>query len=82
MNIDYIVIILYICLVFLIAWLSGKEKREASTPEEQYLAGKKITFYESICSIIATEVSALTFLGIPPLPDCVSLPGSLPSILV
>lgn len=65
MNVDYIVITLYICLVFFIAWISGKEKREASTPEEQYLAGKKITFYESICSIIATEVSALTFLGIP-----------------
>src|SRR5690606_26933084 len=32
---------------------------------EQYLANKSLTFTESLCSIIATEVSALTFLGIP-----------------
>lgn len=31
----------------------------------QYLANKSLTFWESLCSIIATEVSALTFLGIP-----------------
>jgi Na+/proline symporter len=39
-----------------------------SAPEiaqEKYLANKSLTFFESICSIIATEVSALTFIGIP-----------------
>ena len=35
--------------------------------ESQYLAGKSLTPLESLCSIIATEVSALTFLGIPAL---------------
>src|SRR5690606_32647379 len=39
---------------------NAKEKAK-----EQYLANKSLTFTESICSIIATEVSALTFLGIP-----------------
>ena len=35
--------------------------------ESQYLASKSLTPLESLCSIIATEVSALTFLGIPAL---------------
>ncbi len=38
---------------------------ETSIVEEQFLAGRSLTFWESICSIVATEVSALTFLGIP-----------------
>lgn len=33
--------------------------------QEQYMAGRSLSFFESIGSIIATEVSALTFLGIP-----------------
>src|SRR5690606_12123084 len=33
--------------------------------QEQFLASNSLTFTESISSIIATEVSALTFLGIP-----------------
>ncbi|MBL7665982.1 MAG: hypothetical protein JNM93_12675 [Bacteriovoracaceae bacterium] len=36
-----------------------------ATANEMYLANKSLTFTESFCSIIATETSALTFLGIP-----------------
>jgi SSS family transporter len=38
---------------------------EADLINQQYLAGNNVSFIESLCSIIATEVSALTFLGIP-----------------
>jgi Na+/proline symporter len=41
------------------------EKVQRQQLEEQFLAGRSLTFLESISSIIATEVSALTFLGIP-----------------
>jgi solute:Na+ symporter, SSS family len=69
--IDSVVIIGYIVFVFYLALRAGKfgrssEDQTASTvATDQYLAGKSLTFTESLCSIIATEVSALTFLGIP-----------------
>lgn len=44
---------------------SLSEQTNSNVAEEQYLAGKSLTFWESMCSVIATEVSALTFLGIP-----------------
>lgn len=68
---DWIVIGLYITFVFYLALKAGKLSKSSiySTKEqsakEQYLANKSLTFTESLCSIIATEVSALTFLGIP-----------------
>jgi SSS family transporter len=69
---DWVVISGYVGLVFYLALRAGKLSRfvhnsedEKQIVQEQYLAGKSLTFTESICSIIATEVSALTFLGIP-----------------
>lgn len=62
---DYSVIALYLIGIFVLAYYSGRSKRQAVTANDQYLASKSLTFTESICSIIATEVSALTFLGIP-----------------
>ena len=63
---DGIVIVLYIFMIFGIAWqVSGRTFKGKSTVEGQYLADRSLTFPEVICSIIATEVSALTFLGIP-----------------
>lgn len=67
---DWIVIVAYIALVFVLAIMAGKKYTSKSTNQDEiakdmYLAGNSITFFESICSIIATEVSALTFLGIP-----------------
>jgi SSS family solute:Na+ symporter len=66
---DYLIIVLYIISLFIIAFKSGKLSNtklgDGDIIHEQYMAGKSLTFTESICSIIATEVSALTFLGIP-----------------
>lgn len=63
--IDGLVVLTYILLIFLLAWRSGRNDQQKDSPEAQYLANRSLTFTESICSIIATEVSALTFLGIP-----------------
>lgn len=69
--IDWIVIVGYIALCFYLAVRAAKAVhteavvKHEDLAREQFLAGKSLTFTESICSIIATEVSALTFLGIP-----------------
>lgn len=69
--IDWGLITAYIILVFYLALRAGKLTRSAqvtdakSMAREQYLANNSLSFTESLCSIIATEVSALTFLGIP-----------------
>lgn len=63
--IDILVIIIYLCGIFLLAFKSGRKESDNNLVEDQYLAGKSLTFFESLGSIIATEVSALTFLGIP-----------------
>lgn len=62
---DYIVILLYLSGIFYLAYRSSRELSTGDPVQEQYLAGKSLTIPESLCSIIATEVSALTFLGIP-----------------
>ena len=69
--IDWIFIVAYVVIIFALAIWSREEmhESEAKAPEkiaqEKYMANKSLTFLESICSIIATEVSALTFIGIP-----------------
>lgn len=51
--------------IFFLAFKSSRSKSSGNIIEDQYLAGKSLSVPESLCSIIATEVSALTFLGIP-----------------
>jgi Na+/proline symporter len=70
--IDWVFIIGYVVVVFGIAIKSGQEMGETNPnrsakeiAEEKYLANKSLTFFESLCSIIGTEVSALTFVGVP-----------------
>jgi SSS family solute:Na+ symporter len=69
--IDWLVIVAYIILIFVLAIKAGIETSTSKLTKaediarEQYMASNSLTFTESICSIIATEVSALTFLGIP-----------------
>ncbi|MFA5583216.1 MAG: hypothetical protein WDA09_03300 [Bacteriovoracaceae bacterium] len=70
MDLDSVIIVLYILGVFYLAYRASKAVKtdttnQAKQVQEQYMAGKSLTFTESICSILATEVSALTFLGIP-----------------
>ncbi len=64
---DYIVVFAYIVPVFSLSLYSSKplKTKDDLNATDQYLANKSLTFTESLCSIIATEVSALTFIGIP-----------------
>lgn len=67
---DWIVIALYLIIVFALAFFSRRENIQHESSDEdivndQYLAGRSLSGIESLGSIIATEVSALTFLGIP-----------------
>ena len=67
-SIDLVVVFAYLAGIFYLAFRSGKfsiKEDSDNLIEQQYLAGKSLTFFESMSSIIATEVSALTFLGIP-----------------
>lgn len=69
--IDWFFVVAYVVAIFVIALVSRETMHESElkTPEaiaqEKYMANNSLTFFESICSIIATEVSALTFVGIP-----------------
>jgi SSS family solute:Na+ symporter len=68
---DATAILLYLVSVFIIAFLSRREEilhlgnDEKKIIRSQYLANQSLTWIEVIGSIIATEVSALTFLGVP-----------------
>jgi SSS family solute:Na+ symporter len=69
---DLMVVFLYLGLVFLLAFFSRRQALASSESENdqdivegQYLASRSLSIPESLGSIIATEVSALTFLGIP-----------------
>jgi len=59
---DYLVIILYFAGVALIGILAGR--REKNT-EDYFLAERRIPWWAVTCSILATEVSAVTFIGVP-----------------
>lgn len=67
---DMGVVAAYIILIFFIAFkanifMRGQRGEDRNTIENHYLAGKTITFWEALMSIIATEFSALAFLTIP-----------------
>lgn len=62
---DYFIIFCYLVGVFCIALFYGRRASNDLTAKSHYLAGSKLKVSETLFSIIATEVSALTFLGIP-----------------
>lgn len=66
-KLDYFIISIYLIGILALALFSGRlnSKNSQGSVNDQYLAGKSLTILESLASIIATEVSALTFLGIP-----------------
>lgn len=66
-TLDYIVILAYLTGILILALYSGRLSSSSTDDiiNDQYLAGKSLSVTESMASIIATEVSALTFLGIP-----------------
>lgn len=69
--IDWLFVLAYIITVFALAIMSREDMHEGDLKtadeiaQEKYMANKSLTFVESLCSIIATEVSALTFIGVP-----------------
>ena len=64
---DILLLALYFVPVFAIALLSRRTCGRTDIVSERYLAGRNLSMFESMGSIIATEVSALTFVGIPAL---------------
>lgn len=67
---DLLVVGIYLTIVFILAFFSRREDLDHTRTDDeivtdQYLAGRSLSLLESMGSIIATEVSALTFLGIP-----------------
>lgn len=72
-SIDIAIVVAYIFLIFGIAFSARRfmkkqtlSQGENTNPiENHYLAGKSITFWEALLSIIATEFSALAFMTIP-----------------
>ena len=66
-TIDALILVGHILGVFGLVPAESSEYDFRDSAESQYLAGKSLTPLESLCSIIAREVSALTFLGIPAL---------------
>ena len=61
------IIFLYLVLVYGIALQARRRLRETDPVSDRYLAGRGLNFVESFGSIMATEVSALSFLGLPAL---------------
>lgn len=61
-HLDYAVLIAYLLIVATIGFLSG---RGQSNTKEYFLGGRSIPFWAAGLSILATETSALTFLGAP-----------------
>lgn len=73
-SLDVVVVMAYIILIYMIAIFANRYMRrhtQHTHPDTRdamvnhYLAGKTITFWEALLSIIATEFSALAFLIIP-----------------
>jgi SSS family solute:Na+ symporter len=73
-SLDVAIVIAYILLIFGIAlkanifmrrYFLAKRSEGITAIENHYLAGKSISFWEVLLSIIATEFSALAFLTIP-----------------
>lgn len=71
-TIELLTISVYLIFIFVIAFLSKRKKNlvidvadKNAVIQNEYLANQSISTTESIFSIIATEVSALTFIGIP-----------------
>ena len=61
---DWAVLAAYGGVVLLIGVLTG---RKHQTPEDLFLGGRRIPAWAALCSMVATELSAATFIGVPQL---------------
>lgn len=62
---DVFVIVLYFVIVSWIAWRSGRHGGEHESSRDFMIGERKIPWWAAMLSIIGTEISALTFVGIP-----------------
>ncbi|MFC1682800.1 sodium:solute symporter [Candidatus Zixiibacteriota bacterium] len=61
-GLDYLILIVYFCSLATVGYIFGR--REQNT-EDFFLGGRRIPWLAVCFSILATELSALTFIGVP-----------------
>jgi SSS family solute:Na+ symporter len=61
-NIDWIIVCVYITAVIGISVLIGRRQK---TQEDYYLAGRSMSAWKIALSIVATQVSAISLIGVP-----------------
>lgn len=63
-GIDYLVLFAYLIIITLWGWWFGKKQRNT---RDYFLGGREVPWWAICLSIVATETSALTFIGVPSL---------------
>ena len=61
-GLDILVLCLTVSLLFIISYIFGREEKDTS---DFFLGGRKIPSIVACLSFVATEVSALTIVGVP-----------------
>ena len=61
-GIDFTILIIYFCSLGTVGYIFGRRERDT---EDFFLGGRKIPWLAVCFSILATELSALTFIGVP-----------------
>jgi SSS family solute:Na+ symporter len=61
-GIDFFILILYFCSLATVGYIFGRRERDT---EDFFLGGRRIPWLAVCFSILATELSALTFIGVP-----------------
>jgi len=59
---DWVVLAIYAVTVIIIGVAAGKKEKNT---DDYFLAGRKMPWWAVMCSIYATSLSALTFIGVP-----------------
>ena len=59
---DWLIVAAYLALVLAVGWWKG---REESTTEDFVAGGRRVPWWAVLASIVATEISAVTFLNVP-----------------
>ena len=60
--IDWLVVLAFLVLT---TWVGHRKSGEQATIRDFFLGGRKLPWYAVSASIVATEISALTFIGLP-----------------
>ena len=60
---DIGILVGYVIVIGFIGWYAGRKTQ--NTTEDYFLAGRSIPWLITLCSFMATKISALTFIGAP-----------------